>query len=173
MDPQVRLATQADVQQIAELQVQAWQEAYRGLMPDAFLAQQDPQRRAAHWAESLGNQSYYLLVAVSGQRVYGFCALTPSRDPEPEPHTGEVVALYVHPLAWRKGYGRGLLEAALRLARERGYLRITLWVLDTNATARSFYEANGFRPDGHAKNVPVPGGNLHEVRYVKEVPAQA
>jgi GNAT superfamily N-acetyltransferase len=171
VDPQVRLATAADVQQIAELQVEAWQEAYRGLLPAAFLSQQDPQQRAQQWASSLGNASYSLLVAVSGVRVYGFCALTPSRDPDPEPNTGEVAAIYVHPLAWRKGYGRGLLEAAVRIAREKGYVRITLWVLDTNDMARRFYEANGFRVDGHTKNEPVQGGSLPHVRYVRDVPA--
>jgi GNAT superfamily N-acetyltransferase len=159
------------VQQIAELQVEAWQQAYRGLMPESYLAQQDPQRRAQHWASSLGKSSFFLLVAVTGARVWGFCALSTSRDPNPEPNTGEVAALYVDPLAWRKGYGKGLLLEAQRIAREQGYVRLTLWVLDTNQVARSFYETNGFRTDGHTKGEAVSGGTLRHVRYVKEVPS--
>ena len=173
MDPEIRLATQADIQQLAELQVEAWNEAYRGLMPDGFLAQQDPRQRAQQWSSSLGNASWFLLVAVSGPRVFGFCALAPSRDPEPAPSTGEIAALYVHPLAWRKGYGKGLMRAAFKLARNEGYQHVTLWVLETNQAAREFYETQGFRLDGHTKNEAIPGGSLPHVRYVAEVPAQA
>lgn len=170
MDPEVRLATQADIQQLAELQVEAWNEAYRGLMPDAFLAQQDPRQRAQQWSSSLGNASWFLLVAVSGARVFGFCALSPSRDPDPQPGTGEIAALYVHPLAWRKGYGKGLMRAAFKLASKQGYARLTLWVLDTNRLARDFYESQGFRLDGHTKEEAIPGGSLPHVRYVADVP---
>ena len=41
----------------------------------------------------------------------------------------------------------------------------TLWVLDTNAGPRRFYEALGWTTDGTRKPVEIGGRTLIEVRY--------
>ena len=41
----------------------------------------------------------------------------------------------------------------------------TLWVLDTNAGPRRFYEALGWTTDGTRKPVEIGGRTLTEVRY--------
>ena len=166
----IRLATVADVQQIAELQVESWQQAYRGLMPDAFLAaDQEPGKRAKQWAGRLSDPALQVLVAEAGPRLYGFCALCRSRDPDAAPDVGEIAAIYVHPLAWRKGYGSALLKAARGLARERAFRLLTLWVLETNVAACAFYEAHGFHADGHRKDEPIHDGSLPHLRYATQL----
>lgn len=67
----------------------------------------------------------------------------------------------VHARAWQEAY-RGLLPDEVR---ERGHTAATLWVLRQNDTARRFYEAAAWQPDGATKDEWRPGGTLHEVRY--------
>jgi ribosomal protein S18 acetylase RimI-like enzyme len=51
---------------------------------------------------------------------------------------------YVRPGARGQGLGRALLEATLRVARERGAVTIDLGTAETDATARHLYESYGF-----------------------------
>jgi RimJ/RimL family protein N-acetyltransferase len=48
--------------------------------------------------------------------------------------------------------------------------KVTLWVLDSNARARRFYEAAGFRPDGAVKVDDSHGFVLRELRYRRQLP---
>ena len=50
----IRQAAPSDVDAIARVHVKTWQTAYRGHMPDAHLDALDESRRAAMWAEALG-----------------------------------------------------------------------------------------------------------------------
>lgn len=79
---------------------------------------------------------------------------------------GEVYAIYVAPDWWSTGTGRLLMEAAVARLAVAGYRRAVLWVLDTNARARRFYEKAGWAPDG-AANTMVALGGVIEVRYTR------
>ncbi len=61
------------------------------------------------------------------------------------------MTLYALPEVWGRGVGRALWQADLGALRERGYFEVTLWVLDGNERALSFYEAAGFTADGTTK----------------------
>lgn len=66
--------------------------------------------------------------------------------------------------------GRDLLRSAEEALGRRGYLAITLWVLERNQLARSFYERLGYTPDGARKDVAMGDAMLRDVRYVKSIP---
>src|SRR5207244_1145094 len=53
---------------------------------------------------------------------------------------------------WEKGIGRALLSASLDQVRKCKFDQITLWVLEGNQRARSFYESFGFIHDGAMKD---------------------
>lgn len=161
----IRLATVEDVTAIAGVHVRTWQAAYRGHMPDAYLAALDPAKRAAMWTENLAEPKRLLFVALEAETIVGFCSFRPSRDAEAAAGVGEISAIYVEPGRWRGGHGSALAQAALLAARERGYSAITLWVLEANAPARAFYEARGFVLDGATKTSQLSGATLAEVRY--------
>jgi ribosomal protein S18 acetylase RimI-like enzyme len=57
------------------------------------------------------------------------------------------------------------MASALDRLAAAGYEQATLWVLDTNARARRFYEAAGFRADGAEKPDDRGTFTLREVRY--------
>lgn len=167
--PIIRQAALSDVDAIARVHVKAWQTAYRGLMPDAYLDTLDESKRAAMWAKAVEQGAMLVLVATSGDTLVGFCSLLPSRDADATPNVGEIVAIYVDPAFGRCGFGSSLVEGIVEAARLRNFTELTLWVLTDNAPARQFYEARSFNTDGHTKTEERWGFPLHETRYRRPI----
>jgi len=161
----VRVGTLDDVPSVASIHVRSWQRTYRGQVPDAELDRLDVEQRANGWRRVMANPQHVLLVGVVDAHVRGFSSVTPSRDAGAEPGTAEVAAIYVDPDNVRSGVGRALMAASLELARGRGDHALTLWVLDTNAVARRFYESQGLRWDGSSKLEQRPGYAMNELCY--------
>jgi putative acetyltransferase len=65
---------------------------------------------------------------------------------ELDPTHGEIKSMHTAHEARGKGVGRAILERLLRLARERGYTRVSLETgsMDAFAAARSLYRSAGF-----------------------------
>jgi RimJ/RimL family protein N-acetyltransferase len=158
-----------DARAMAQVNVRSWQQAYKGLMPDAFLAGLSVDKREASWRQWIGEPNCFTLVArdANGQ-VCGYVAYARSRDPDQTPGTAEIVAIYVDPDHWYGGTGTRLLDRALAEMATLGFLRTTLWVLERNTSAIRFYAKHGFRPDAWpAMTVEVGGTQLQELRYVR------
>jgi GNAT superfamily N-acetyltransferase len=163
---QIRHATADDADKIAAVHVRSWQIAYRGYMPENFLDNIDVEKRAKLWREVTQNPDKITLVAQESGTIVGFAALGPSRDSDATLNMAEVSAIYVDPERWREGIGRSLLAASLDQLRTRGFDQLTLWVLEANSRARSFYKSFGFVEDGAAKHDDHSTGVvLCEVRY--------
>lgn len=166
---QIRLATGPDAPAIASLHLRAWQWAYRGQLPDSYLAGLTERlaQRAAWWQHHLGSPppDARTWVAEANGRIVGFADTGSSRDSDAAPETGELTAIYLDPEVVGTGVGRALLTHAVDDLRQRGFRRVTLWVLATNQRARRFYEIAGWQPDGVMKVETRPGFELREVRY--------
>jgi GNAT superfamily N-acetyltransferase len=76
-----------------------------------------------------------------------------------------VYAIYVLPEAWGTGAGHALMQESLRRLREDGYREAVLWVLDDNPRARTFYEREGWRLTGEAREETFLQTVVSEVRY--------
>jgi GNAT superfamily N-acetyltransferase len=166
----VRAATVADARTIAEIHVAAWRTAYRGLMPDDYLAALSVDERTAMWSSGLSrpSPSHLALAEVDGA-LAGFCIYGPTRDQEP-PEVAEIYALNIHPDRWGKGAGRALCQHAYREAAARGHTSITLWVMTGNLHAQRFYEHLGYTGDGMMRtNSQLIGRPFDELRYRKVI----
>jgi GNAT superfamily N-acetyltransferase len=164
----VRPAGPADAPGIAAVHVGSWRNAYRGMLPDAFLDGLDVERRTAGWFRQLGDpdpRARVLLAEDPAGTVTGFVHLVPTRDDDGDDTTGEVTSIYVSPESWGTGAGRALMAAAVDAATQAGFATLTLWVLRDNVRARRFYEAAGWAPDGATKDDVVAGTAVTEVRY--------
>ncbi len=166
----VRAARVGDAERIAEIHVLGWQAGYRGLMPQQYLDELDPAARLPRRIQWLQGADWSrggcFVVADDDGVLAGFADVGRSRDDDSESgKVGEVRAIYLAPDAWGKGLGRELMAAALTYLAELGYDQVTLWVLDTNARARRFYEAAGFRFDDTVKVDDSRGFPLRELRY--------
>jgi ribosomal protein S18 acetylase RimI-like enzyme len=149
----IRRGTVEDAYGIALVHVRSWQVAYRGHMPDEFLDGLDVENRVNMWRELTQDPDKIVFVAENTQgEIVGFSALGASRDADANPKTAELVAIYVHPEKWREGIGRALLSASLDQLRKLQIDQVTLWVLEGNQRARSFYESFGFIQDGGMKD---------------------
>ncbi len=165
----IRIANTADASKIAQVHVETWRGAYRGLMPEAVLDAQSTEQRTSFWHERLAQKRNTILVA-EDREVFGFCNLIQSRDKDANETTAEIAAIYVLSAHWRRGAGRALCDHALAEAQRQGYQVVTLWVLVSNEKAARFYEATGFILDGATKTEKAAdGSNLHEVRLRKQI----
>lgn len=164
----LREATIGDAAAVAEIHVAAWRAAYRGLMPDEYLASLDVDPRAAMWRSAIARHGPAKLVLAEVDGVpAGFCLFGPTRDEEP-PEVAEIYAVNVHPRQWRRGVGRLLCRHAVREATAREHTAITLWCMVRNERGRRFYGALGFAPDGAERTESkLIGSPLHELRYRK------
>jgi GNAT superfamily N-acetyltransferase len=165
----IRPADVADATEIAQVQVRSWQVTYRGQIPQDYLDALDVDERAEMWrraAENADGIRRGLLVAEADSGLLGFASFSPTRDSDEDPElVGEIPAIYLHPDAWGTGCGRELMGVALERLGAAGFEQVTLWVLDTNARARRFYEAAGFAPDGAVKVDDRDQFELRELRY--------
>jgi hypothetical protein len=69
----VRRAVVGDVERLAEVHVRCWQETYRGMLSDGFLASQRPQTRLPLWKHLLERpEPAPAWVASDGGTIIGF-----------------------------------------------------------------------------------------------------
>jgi len=97
-------------------------------------------------------------VAERGERILGIAT---SRV---EDGTGELRSLYIVPEEWGSGLAKTLQETALAGMRALGATEAFLWVVESNARARRFYEREGWSPDPARKSGSL---GVDEVRYVR------
>lgn len=140
----IRPATPDDAPAIAAVHVASWQGAYRGAFPDEVLDGLSVERRTAGWQQHLSDDGQFTFVAEDDGRVTGFAHGNAAREDNPDGTTGEVFAIYAAPEAWGTGAGRALMAAAVEWLRNAGFREAVLWVLDSNARARRFYELAGW-----------------------------
>ncbi|MDP3823746.1 MAG: GNAT family N-acetyltransferase [Burkholderiales bacterium] len=164
-------ATLADARRVAQVHVQAWRAAYVGIVPDAYLASLSVDKRETMWREAIEKQLPELLLARVDSDVAGWVAFDASRDKDAAPGSGEIWALYVDPAHWAGGIGRALLQRARARLNERGFGRVSLWVLAENTRALRFYGAAGFTLDaGSGLQFELGGRKVQELRYALAAP---
>lgn len=159
-----------DARAIAEVHVRSWQQAYRGLLPDEYLASLSIDQREQFWVDVLTNRQSEVILAVVNGTVTGFISYTASRDIDVETRTAEVLAFYVEPDYWRKGIGKALWQSCLYKLSSDGYQCVALWVVIGNTRASEFYEAQGFRQEsGMIESFELAGVSLLETRYIHDL----
>lgn len=163
----IRSAREEDARGIADVRVRTWQQAYRDILPRAFLNELSVDASESRWRQSLSAPApdRATWVAVAGSRIVGFVSAGAVRDQPAQPLTGEVYAIYVLPDCWSRGVGRNLLAHAEQALTQQGYKEAMLWVLADNQRARTFYERAGWHADGGAKQDSFGGRAVTEVLY--------
>ena len=173
----IRPATPNDAQSIARIRVQGWRFAYQGLISQDYLdslsvaedterirgylsqlPQNSPPSRSASVQGSDGEKRSFML-AVRGDAVLGFCRFSaaPNKTNRAERAVpggtlnGRLHSLYIDPETLGQSIGHTLMNHALSTFAAWGCERATLWVLEGNSRAISFYERQGWRCTGATK----------------------
>lgn len=118
---------------------------YRDLVGDLAFSWA---RRLELYRGVLAGGGAYLTAYDAADSLVGYAMLdfTPGADDTfvVEGGIAEVVTLVVAPSRRSGGIGRGLLEAAERVARERGLDTVKIAVMSGNDRAQRFYESAGY-----------------------------
>jgi GNAT superfamily N-acetyltransferase len=162
----LRWAVPDDADDLADVHVTTWQEAYRGIFPDVFLNGLDRTRRARWWVNFI-NDGARVHVALAKDSVVGFCHAADSD----EEGWGEVFSIYVHPDHWGAGHGHRLLAAGEATLAEAGHHGALLWVLEDNKRGRRFYERQGWAVGKPFRVEEIGGAQVNELRYEKDLSA--
>jgi ribosomal protein S18 acetylase RimI-like enzyme len=154
-----------DVDALAALHVASWREAYRGMLPDDFLAGPVLRDREQLWASRLlpPHDSIAVIKAMSDGVLIGFGCVLLDGDPI---WGADLDNLHVKPGMKRMGIGRQLLSKCRAWIRSKDPARpMYLWVLEANHNARAFYEREDGRA-GERRNIPVTAGiYANAIRY--------
>jgi len=132
----IRQAREEDVMQIAEILVEDWQRAYRGIMDDDFLDSLSAEQR--YRIEIRRYRKY--AVAVEDDVVLGYAWNEITDD---EAADCEIVALYVRYAKRNRGIGRALMRHSMDCFRKAGKKSMIVWCLRDNHESRKFYEKMG------------------------------
>lgn len=167
----VRFAGVEDAPAIASVHVDAWRQAYAGVLPQETLDGLSVEARTRMWSQAIAGTRGRVLVAHEGGNILGFAAFGPCRDAGAPAMEHELWAIYVAPDRWRRGAGRALWAGARRAMVSAGAADISVWVLARNQRARTFYESLGLRAvSGSGQRAITVGGTpVDEVRYVLHV----
>lgn len=169
MESEVRDPKLDDCDELGRIHVRAWQHAYRGVMPDAYLDGLVATDRAAMWRRKIeSDDGRGLLVQTLGGRPVGFVAFGPEEG-RAEAEAGELYALNIDPEHWGRGFGRALVRAATEQLRQWGYRDLVLWVVPQNERAVRLYVSEGWAAEGVTKCEEILGVTVTDARYRRAV----
>lgn len=159
----VRAARLDDAPSIARVHVATWRTAYRGLLPESFLAALAEDQYTERWRRGIADPASRVFVVEDDTGVVGFASGGRERAGE-NGYGGELYAIYVLDRAQRRGHGRELVRAVVGVLREMRFTDMIVWVLRDNAPAREFYERLG---GAYVRTQPITIGSvlLQEVSY--------
>jgi len=168
MSDNVRPAQPGEGARLGEIYLSSGRAAWaRHLSPVGLAGVTSP---AEEWERWISDPDLLVLVAERRGRVAALALLCRSTDRDSDPaRVAMLDRLYTEPASWRRGLGRGLIDAAMVELRQRGFREVTLWTAEWN-TSRGFYEALGWERDGATREKSFAGGTFTEVRYRTDVP---
>lgn len=147
---QVRLATQDEFQ---EIQAFYWQiidlmknyeyeiKWKKGVYPSDEMIQTSIRRRELYVLELDKEIAGAMILNHEGNESYEQCHWSVSAD---EDHILVIHALGIHPVYQGMGYGRVLVDEAIRIAKEQKQAALRLDVLEGNTPAEDLYRNAGF-----------------------------
>jgi len=165
MEVRIRQAVADEARALAALQRRSALFAYASIFPPE-AAQPDLDRMTLDWQRRLsGMHSPNARGYRADVRNLPVGVIIACGDPD-DPKLGHITRLYVDPQEWGQGIGRSLYDEALSHLRSIGYVQASLWVLERNERARSWYERLGWSCTGERKSV-LDSAGVEDVRYTR------
>ena len=135
--------TLADVEVIARVHVQCWQEFYAGLLPDEFLKNLSIDAKIVQWRQTVSDPQVFKLAAREAGRIVGFVSCGPARESATKEADGEIFAIYILKDYRGRRIGRALIAAAARIWLSKGGRSLVVLSMAGNNQAATFYQALG------------------------------
>lgn len=169
-DASVRRARPTDSEAMAALTLASWRTQPADLLPAEALAAVTIDEVAAEWREAVSappSMRHVVLVALEVDTVVGYAVVAPSRDPDSDGQSGEIVDLVVREDRVRHGHGSRLLSAVVDTLRETGGGELLVWVAVGEDARMAFLASAGLAADGASRTLDGgPGAAaLRQVRW--------
>jgi len=162
----IRAIQISDVPRAAEIHVFGWRGAYRGIVSDEFLFNKMiVAKQLEIFKNAVLNHTEETYVFDDGI-IKAILTIGVCRDAD-KVKSFELWGIYVEPFMKRQGIGSKLVEYCEKMAVERGFNEVCLWVFEKNVDTRMFYEKFGYRPDGSKKYIEFLAAT--EIRYSKKL----
>lgn len=165
MNYMIRKRRKDDCQAIAHVVTVAWNETYKGIVPDWFLEElkNNEEERASRLLDNLNKNNISTLVLEVDGEIVGFTNFGKSEDEEIA-NCGEIFALYIINKYQGNGYGRKLVEEAIKGLKEMNFDKMIIACLKGNPTNEFYKHIGGkYIKDGVYKRL-----NLKENIYYYE-----
>ena len=164
MDYIIKKSTKDDMLDLATLVATVWNETYKGLVPDDYLDNmfKNVEERANRYRENnkVSKDIFEYLLYIEGE-LSGFMRFGKS---ETEPDMGEIYALYVLSKYQKKGFGKILVNFAIKELKKMGYNKMVIACLVGNPTNEFYKHIGGkYYKEGVFKKL-----NLKENIYLYE-----
>ncbi len=140
----IRRAAASDAEAIARVRIDGWRQAYKGLVPQAYLDAMSIEASLPLWQRALAapTDRASVFVAEGPKGVAGFAAGTRLAEPK-HGFDSELTAIYLARELQRQGLGRRLAGTIAAERAAHGATGMIAWVLAGNQGARRFYESLG------------------------------
>ncbi|MFD2254270.1 GNAT family N-acetyltransferase [Lactococcus formosensis subsp. bovis] len=135
----IRSANQADLEEVAHINVNNWQVTYENILPQSYLESLEYRAFQRKWERFIVQPSQELLVKELENKVAGFIAFSESKDWSDNLY---IDSLHISQKFQRKGVGTQLLLQVLQQAKE-DKKTVTIAILKNNENARKLYTKLG------------------------------
>jgi len=166
-DVALRDAVIDDAPLLARIDVQSWRETYAGLLSAPLLAGLDrsPFHDALYWQGVLARPRSRQWVWLIGADPIGLCHVCVDDE-----GGGLVDRLYLLRQAQRRGLGRRVMSLVAHRLIARGPRPLSVWALECNLPAQTFYERLGGRRLPRRPVFEDAGESVFEVGFRWERP---
>ena len=128
----VRNGKPADAKALSRIFKEAWQLAYRGIIPHLHLESMIRQRTPEWWRDALKSGDGTLVLEMAGT-VAGYATMGSAR--QRSPYQGEIYELYLDPIYQGLGLGEHLFEGCRHALDMRKLNGLIVWALLDNTAA--------------------------------------
>lgn len=145
MSIQIRKMTKNDCQSVAHVTTVAWNETYKGIVPNNFLDDlyKNEEERAQNSYNKFNEKENHKFVLEVDNKVVGFINVGACDDSEYN-NCGEIYALYIINKYKGFGYGKMLINIGIKELKNMNFDKMIIACLVGNPT-NSFYEHLGGR----------------------------
>ena len=139
----IRPLTKKDVAGVAEIKVNGWKTAYKGIIDDGYLNKLNIEEYKKIFNNYVGDDNF--VVAILNEKVVGFCRFTcdTSSLSNIDYIDCELTAIYVHPNFKGRGIGTKMFEYVVDKFSNQNKNSMILWCLTDNVKSIEFYKHMG------------------------------
>ncbi|AEG61500.1 GNAT family N-acetyltransferase [Desulforamulus ruminis] len=160
----IRYATVGDEKYIADVIINTWKVAYRGIVSDDFLLSLTPEKHEKLFKESLSKKIGTTLVLEDREgKIVGMASGGAERSGE---FDCEIVALYILPGYQKKGYGKQLFKKLVQEFKANDFTSMIIWTFKANKDLQFYKRLGGVikKETTHLigeKEIPIVGFFWH------------